>query len=118
MLFNSYQFIFGFLPTVCIAYFVAVHFWGRRAGMGVLVAGSLFFYGWWNERYLWILLLSIGCNAGFALALIRGEKQQRLWILLLWLGFNLFLLGYFKYAHFVAQNRMCCRRALLDPANM
>lgn len=52
MLFNSYQFIFGFLPTVCIAYFVAVHFWGRRAGMGVLVAGSLFFYGWWNERYL------------------------------------------------------------------
>ena len=57
MLFNSYQFIFGFLPAVCIAYFVAVHFWGRRAGMGVLVAGSLFFYGWWNERYLWILLL-------------------------------------------------------------
>jgi hypothetical protein len=86
MLFNSYQFIFGFLPTVCIAYFVAVRFWGRRAGMAVLVAGSLFFYGWWNERYLWILLLSIGCNAGFALALIRGEKQQRFWILLLGLG--------------------------------
>ena len=78
MLFNSYQFIFGFLPTVCIAYFVAVHFWGRRAGMGVLVAGSLFFYGWWNERYLWILLLSIGCNAGFALALIRGEVRREL----------------------------------------
>jgi hypothetical protein len=35
------------------------------------VAGSLFFYGWWNERYLWSLLLSIGCNAGFAIALQR-----------------------------------------------
>ena len=34
MLFNSYQFIFGFLPTVCIAYFVAVHFWGRRGRNG------------------------------------------------------------------------------------
>ena len=60
MLFNSYQFIFGFLPAVCVSYFVVARFWGRRAGMGVLVAASLFFYGWWNDRYLWILLLSIG----------------------------------------------------------
>jgi alginate O-acetyltransferase complex protein AlgI len=104
MLFNSYQFIFGFLPAVCAAYFVVARFWGRRAGVAVLVAGSLFFYGWWNERYLWILLLSIGCNAGFAMALIRGEPKQRLWILLVGLGFNLFLLGYFKYASFLAQN--------------
>ena len=50
------------------------------------------------------LLLSIGCNAGFAIALIRGEKNQRFWILLVGLGFNLFLLGYFKYASFVAAN--------------
>jgi alginate O-acetyltransferase complex protein AlgI len=104
MLFNSYQFIFGFLPAVCISYFVVARFWGVRAGVLVLVVGSLFFYGWWNERYLWILLLSIGCNAGFAIALIRGEPKQRLWILLVGLGFNLLLLGYFKYAAFVAQN--------------
>ncbi len=104
MLFNSYQFIFGFLPAVCVSYFVVARFWGRRAGMAVLVAASLFFYGWWNDRYLWILLLSIGCNAGFALALIRGEKNQRFWILLVGLGFNLLLLGYFKYASFVAAN--------------
>ena len=104
MLFNSYQFIFGFLPAVCVSYFVVARFWGRRAGMAVLVAASLFFYGWWNDRYLWILLLSIGCNAGFAIALIRGETKQRFWILLVGLGFNLLLLGYFKYASFVAAN--------------
>jgi alginate O-acetyltransferase complex protein AlgI len=104
MLFNSYQFIFGFLPAICISYFVVARFWGRRAGMAVLVAGSLFFYGWWNEQYLWILLLSIGCNAGFATALIRSESRQRIWILLVGLGFNLFLLGYFKYASFLAEN--------------
>ena len=104
MLFNSYQFIFGFLPAVCVSYFFVARFWGRRAGMAVLVAASLFFYGWWNDRYLWILLLSIGCNAGFAIALIRGEKNQRFWILLVGLGFNLLLLGYFKYASFFAAN--------------
>jgi alginate O-acetyltransferase complex protein AlgI len=104
MLFNSYQFIFGFLPAACVAYFVVARFWGRRAGAAVLVAASLFFYSWWDERYVWILLLSIGCNAGFAIALIRGEPTQRFWILVVGLGFNLFLLGYFKYASFLAQN--------------
>jgi D-alanyl-lipoteichoic acid acyltransferase DltB (MBOAT superfamily) len=104
MLFNSYQFIFGFLPVVCLLYFVVARFWGRKAGAAVLVGASLFFYGWWNERYVWILLLSIGCNAGFAIALIRGETGQRFWILLTGLGFNLLLLGYLKYAIFIAQN--------------
>jgi alginate O-acetyltransferase complex protein AlgI len=104
MLFNSYQFIFVFLPATCVAYFIAARFWGQRAGMAVLVGASLIFYAWWNYRYVWILLLSIGCNAGFAIALLRGEKGQRLGSLLVGLGFNLFLLGYFKYASFVAQN--------------
>jgi alginate O-acetyltransferase complex protein AlgI len=104
VLFNSYQFIFGFLPVVCVSYFVVARLWGRRAGMAVLVGSSLFFYGWWDDRYLWILLLSIGWNAGFAVALIWGEKKQRFWILLAGLGFNLLLLGYFKYASFLAQN--------------
>jgi alginate O-acetyltransferase complex protein AlgI len=104
MLFNSFQFIFAFLPATCLAYFIAARFWGRRAGMVVLVGASLFFYAWWNDRYLWILLLSIGCNAGFAVALLRADKEQRFWILLVGLGFNLFLLGYFKYASFLAEN--------------
>jgi alginate O-acetyltransferase complex protein AlgI len=104
MLFNSYQFIFGFLPVVCVLYFVAARLQGARAGIVVLVGASLFFYGWWDARYVWILLLSIACNAAFALALIRGQGRRRLWLLLAGLGFNLFLLGYFKYASFLAQN--------------
>ena len=37
MLFNSYQFIFGFLPAVCVSYFVVARFWGRRAGMASML---------------------------------------------------------------------------------
>jgi alginate O-acetyltransferase complex protein AlgI len=104
MLFNSYQFIFGFLPAVCVLYFAVARYRGQRAGMAVLVGASLFFYGWWNGHYLWVLLLSIGCNACFAIALIRGEKRKPLWILLFGLAFNLLLLSYFKYASFIAAN--------------
>ena len=104
MLFNSYQFIFGFLPAVCLLYFIATRFGGRSAGVAVLVGASLVFYGWWDIRYLWVLLLSIGCNAGIAVALIRGRGRQRFWLLVAGLGFNLLLLGYFKYAPFLEQN--------------
>lgn len=104
MLFNSYQFIFGFLPAVCVLYFVAARYWDRRAGIALLVGASLFFYGWWNANFLWVLLLSIGCNALFAVTLIRSKSRRRLWVLVAGLGFNLLLLGYFKYASFFAQN--------------
>jgi hypothetical protein len=38
MLFNSYQFTFGFLPAVCVAYFVVARFWGARAGAAAQVS--------------------------------------------------------------------------------
>jgi hypothetical protein len=101
---------------ICVAYFVVARFWSRRAGMAVLVAASLFFYGWWNDRYLWILLLPIGCNAGFALALIRGKNKQRFWILLVGLMLDLFLLGYFKNASLLAANLSAVRPRLASRA--
>src|SRR5215467_3743361 len=98
MLFNSFAFIFGFLPAASVSYFVAVRAWGPRAGMALLVGASLFFYAWWNERYLWVLLFSIGCNAAIASALIRRREHRPTWLLIVGLAFNLLLLGYFKYA--------------------
>ena len=49
MLFNSYEFLFGFLPATLALYFLV----GRRsatAALGFLALASLFFYGWWNPR--------------------------------------------------------------------
>jgi D-alanyl-lipoteichoic acid acyltransferase DltB (MBOAT superfamily) len=103
MLFNSYQFIFAFLPAVCLAYFVAARFTGVRGATAVLAAASLVFYGWWHPRFTWVLLGSIGCNAVCIVALVRGAGRPRCW-LLAGLTFNLLLLGYFKYAGFLAAN--------------
>jgi D-alanyl-lipoteichoic acid acyltransferase DltB (MBOAT superfamily) len=103
MLFNSYEFLFGFLPVVLLLFFLV----GRRsalAAVGFLAAASLFFYGWWNPRYLLLLGGSVSFNywVGRRLALspVRTGGDRAM----LWLGIaaNLTLLGAFKYAGFFA----------------
>src|SRR5438270_10673301 len=72
MLFNSYEYLIYFLPLALAAYFVL----GRRAtwAVGWLVACSLFLYGWWNPKYLPLILASIGFNFAIGRALHRGSR--------------------------------------------
>ena len=61
MLFNSYAFLFAFLPVALVGYFLL----GRRSitlAAGWLALASLFFYGWWDARYLPLLIGSILFN--------------------------------------------------------
>src|SRR5262245_28244711 len=48
MLFNSPEFLFGFLPAVLAMLFVVGLSFGRRAALVMLIAASLFFYGYWK----------------------------------------------------------------------
>jgi D-alanyl-lipoteichoic acid acyltransferase DltB (MBOAT superfamily) len=103
MLFNSPVFIFGFLPV-----FYGVYLWLRRRDLHFIsllwvLLASLFFYAWWNPRYLPLLLGSIAVNflAGAALMRFRHGRRR---ILVAGIVFNLALLGYFKYAGFIAEN--------------
>ncbi|HZU63680.1 MAG TPA: MBOAT family protein, partial [Novosphingobium sp.] len=99
MLFGSLVFVFAFLPVVLLAYHALRGAGHERTAKYFLVAASLFFYGWWDPRYVPLVSLSIGAN--FALSLLM-ERQPGRASLLLGLGVagNLALLGYYKYAHF------------------
>lgn len=103
MLFNSYEFIFYFLPIIAGLYFLFRHQGRQRFAIGTLVAGSFFFYAWWNPPYLLIFLLSIAVNfyAGRRLSAHADTAiQSRRVILTAGIVFNLALLGYFKYTNF------------------
>lgn len=67
-----------------------------------LLAVSLFFYSWWEARYLLLLLVSIVANYGLG-NLISRSTGHRFWLIVA-IAFNLALLGYFKYAFFVLDN--------------
>ncbi len=54
MLFNSQAFILGFLPCVLAAYYLAAERPALRRA--VLVVASLVFYGWWDIRFLPLLV--------------------------------------------------------------
>jgi len=106
MLFNSFEYIFAFLPLVFFLYFtlakVRIYF-----AKILLIVASLFFYAWWKLEYLPILLASIVFN--FTVAdLIREDKLQRFLpkkaVLIFGIIANVALLGYYKYADFFIEN--------------
>jgi alginate O-acetyltransferase complex protein AlgI len=101
MLFNSYEFIFLFLPVTLLIYVILVHNRKKEAAMTWLVAASLFFYGWWNPVYLLLIIGSMLFNYYTGVQL--SNRQNRL-ILGIAIAVNLGLLGYFKYANFFVEN--------------
>ncbi len=104
MLFNSYEFIFVFLPATLIGYFVTAKI-NRESAIVWLVLASLFFYSWWNPIYLILIISSMIINFGLGKILINASahKHRYIW-LIAGICFNLGLLGYFKYANFFIDN--------------
>ncbi len=99
MLFNSYVFLFAFLPAVLAGW------WGlsrwRPLRLAFLTCASWFFYAWWNWRYLPVLIgaTSVDFLAGRWIAASASEARRRL-LLATSLATNVGILAYFKYAGF------------------
>ena len=106
MLFNSYIFIFAFLPVMLGGFYALKYLGYFRTSKIFLVAGSLFFYGYWKLSYLPILLLSMVVNYFLACQInisSKGGGIRKRW-LIVGIVFNLLLLGGFKYTDFIFSN--------------
>jgi alginate O-acetyltransferase complex protein AlgI len=104
MIFNSFEFIFVFLPIVWVLYFL-FNRWNHTMAKLWLLAGSLFFYGWWNPIYLPLMISSLVVN--FLIGTFLGKAVSPLWKksgLIIGILFNVSLLGYFKYYDFFVSN--------------
>jgi alginate O-acetyltransferase complex protein AlgI len=103
MLFNSYQFIFLFLPVIVVVFFTTARF-NYYLAAGCLGIASLLFYSSWHYQDLFLLLPSIGCNyyVGYWLPKLSPSAGRKLFILAI--TTNLIVLGYFKYSNFLVDN--------------
>ena len=104
MLFNSFEFIFLFLPITAVLYFLLMRYRSHEYGLGLLVLASLFFYAWWNPVYVLLILFSIGMNYVFGSSLIPRSGRNGKGLLVVGVSANLGLLAYFKYANFFVDN--------------
>jgi D-alanyl-lipoteichoic acid acyltransferase DltB (MBOAT superfamily) len=104
LIFNSYQFLFAYLPVVLIGTFLLARLSADAAQIW-LVAASLFFYAAWNVDYLPMLLGSVVFNYVIAMYMVRVSNPE---VRSLLLGFavlvDLGLLGYYKYTGFFLEN--------------
>jgi alginate O-acetyltransferase complex protein AlgI len=104
MLFNSYEFIFAFLPITLVGFFLMGLF-SRTASLQWIIFASLVFYALWRPINVLIIAPSIVINFGLARWLQRlglDDKRTRTarLVLLLGIAFNIAFLGYFKYIDF------------------
>ena len=105
MLFNSYPFIFLFLPVALAGYFVLGRF-GNLAAVIWLALASLAFYSFSNWPFVALLLASIAFNYGIGWLLIerRLRDRTRLAVATVGIAGDLVVLGIFKYGGFLAAN--------------
>lgn len=103
MLFNSVEFIVGFLPITLLLFYLIRNNIGAKFALAFLVIASLFFYAQWNPFYLLILILSMAFNYYIGFILSKGTIHPK-FVLFVGIAADLALLGYFKYANFFVQS--------------
>ncbi len=110
MLFNSTVFVTRFLPICLIGFFLIGRIGGAPWALRWLVGASLFFYGWWNPRFVLLLAGSIAFNYRLGQFLLRQSLLHEThagrvrWDLRVGGAANLALLGWFKYADFFTRS--------------
>jgi len=107
LLFNSFEFIFLFLPITFFLYFFLLQKNLITIAKIFLVFSSLFFYSWWNILYLPIIIGSILVNYTIGNKLNQNSKNckfSKKSFLMLGIVLNISLLGYFKYTDFFIEN--------------
>lgn len=103
MLFNSYVFIFAFLPIVFLIYFFLTYLKLIKISKLWLILSSLFFYSWWNIIYLPLIVGSFVFNYIVG-RYISGNSKSKKRVLVVGITANVLLLGYFKYYDFFLHN--------------
>jgi len=116
MLFNSFPFIFAYLPVAFLGFFWIARQNHRLAAVWLALV-SLFFYSWWNPKFVLLLLASVLFNygAGYLIghARVTGKSKP---LLACSIVANLLLLGVFKYTNFfiLTANRIGAHFALFE----
>ncbi|MEG2847933.1 MAG: MBOAT family O-acyltransferase [Bacilli bacterium] len=103
MLFSSLTFLFLFLPTIILLYFICKK---NNIKNIILLIFSLIFYSWGEPVYIFLMLFTIFISYFFGLLInkyIKNKKKQRIFLILSLITI-LCILGFYKYGNFIIEN--------------
>ena len=102
MLFNSFDFMI-FLPIVFLLYWFVFtkHKWQNL----LVVVASYIFYGWWDWRFLLLIVLTSFCSyaSGLLLEHFEGQRRKQQIVSASNIILNIGILGFFKYYNFFVE---------------
>jgi alginate O-acetyltransferase complex protein AlgI len=110
MVFSSAVFLFVFFPITLISYFMVGRSGDDEKDIAkknlILCLASLIFYAWGEPVYIVLMCLSIFFNYHLGLDMDnhRNNSRKMKGLLIFGVCFNLFMLGFFKYAGFLVSN--------------
>jgi alginate O-acetyltransferase complex protein AlgI len=101
MLFNSVTFFLFFLVFFFLYWFVT----GKNLRLQniLILIASYIFYGWWDWRFVFLLILSTVIDYIFGLIIDRTTDRKKFYLILSIIN-NLIILGFFKYYNFFASS--------------
>ena len=110
MLFNSFTFLV-FLPIVFALYWLLAR--RHRLQNLLVIAASYTFYGWWDARFLWLIVMTSVCSfaSGLLMDRFKGRDVARRVVCASNIALNIAILAVLKYFDFFAES-MCRLLAL------
>lgn len=105
MLFNSYVFILLFLPITLIVYFLLGRLKYKSIQKAFLIMTSIYFYAYFNLKYVFIILISILGNYLLSICFRKiNSRYLRKAIFTIGIVANIGVLFYYKYYNFFIDN--------------
>lgn len=102
MVFSSTEFLFLFLPTLLLLYYLPFAK-SRKWRNGILLLFSIGFYAWGEPIFVFLMLLSIFVNWLICLQMAKSVTHKKTWMVSA-IVFDVLLIGVFKYASFLSRN--------------
>lgn len=97
MLFNSYSFIFVFLPLAIMLFFIVSRYGGQQLALSWLILCSLYFYISWDVTYWWVIAATTIVNYAIGRGLLQtGSPHIRTSLLRIGVLANIVFLAWFK----------------------
>lgn len=111
MLFYTAEYIFFFLPIVLFLYYQFTKY--NLDHKLLIIFSSIFFYGYWDIKYLYLIFIILILNFYFGKQLTKYKKG-----LIFYIFFNIIILIIFKYLDFIIENLNLLFRTNIELLNL